>query len=388
MTNIAFTRLPRIANPSAKRKYTHRPTPLATLKSSQPSCPFGLIIIMAISSQDRLPFHIYTAKQRPDLLKTLDKPDHPLNLLWPDFLDEDLTFKEFIPKLAHIESLKRFQFLAIEEDPFTGEEQVIGLARSIPFYWRELSALGPKDFLLDHPKILDTLPDGGYDTILSLGVRQALARQATFGSKGPTIEEQQYTATDCSSHPPNALSALSISVQKDRRKTGLAEIFIRRLKQTAIDENYRAMVVPLRPTQKPSHPFIEMAEYITWMGNASDVTCLDLDSAQKCLHTIQGQQQPHVFHFDPWLRKHLRLGGRIVKVAPTSMMVQGTPKQWAQWTGVDFDPQKLEQDPAYLHSNYVNVVIPGGLVPVRYHKKEKIGVYIEPNVWVFHELGG
>jgi hypothetical protein len=343
---------------------------------------------MATPSQDRLPFHIYTAQQRPDLLETLDKPDHPLNLLWPDFLDEDLTFKEFIPKLAHIESLKRFQFLAVEEDSLTGEEQVIGLARSIPFHWRELSALGPEESLLGHPKILDTLPDGGYDTILSLGVQQSLARQASFEPMGLTIEQQQYTTSDCSSQPPNALSALSISVQKDRRKTGLAEIFIKKMKQTAIDENYQALVVPLRPTQKPSHPLIEMAEYIKWMGSASDRTGLDLGPAQKPLDSLQGPQQPQVLHFDPWLRKHLRLGGRIVKVAPNSMMVRGTPEQWARWTGVDFDLQKLEQDPACLHSNYVNVVIPGGLVPVRYHKDEKIGVYIEPNVWVFHELRG
>ena len=343
---------------------------------------------MAIPSREQLPFHIYTAQQRPDLLKPLDEPDHPLNLLWPDFLDEDLTFKEFVPELANIESLRRFQFLAVERDFLTGEERIIGLARSIPFYWEELSALGPGDFLLDHPKILDTLPDGGYDTILSLGVQQSLARQASLQSMGLTIDHQQHSANACSTQPPNALSALSISVQKDRRKTGLAEIFIRKLKQTAIDENLQALVVPLRPTQKPSHPLIEMAEYIKWTDSAPDCTGLNLGPSQKPLGSFQGLQPTQPLHFDPWLRKHLRLGGRIVKVAPNSMMVRGTPEEWNRWTGIDFDLQTLEQNSACLDSNYVNVVIPGGLVPVRYNKKEKIGVYVEPNVWVFHELRG
>ena len=36
--------------------------------------------------------------------------------------------------------------------------------------------------------------------------------------------------------------------------------------------------------------------------------------------------------------------------------------------------------------DYVNVVIPNGFVPVQYYYQEKIGVYVEPNVWVLHEL--
>jgi hypothetical protein len=54
---------------------------------------------------------------------------------------------------------------------------------------------------------------------------------------------------------------------------------------------------------------------------------------------------------DPWLRVHVRAGGRIAKVAPRSMVVPGTLTEWREWTGLLFE----DTGP---------VVVPRALTPV------------------------
>ena len=78
---------------------------------------------------------------------------------------------------------------------------------------------------------------------------------------------------------------------------------------------------------------------------------------------------------DPWLRVHARAGGRIVKVAPTSMVIPGTVADWQRWTGMEF----AASGPA---------VVPGALVPVHVSLEQDHAVYVEPNVWVRHTIPG
>ncbi|KAJ5716403.1 hypothetical protein N7493_008314 [Penicillium malachiteum] len=330
-------------------------------------------------------FTIYTAFDRPDLLSALDHSDHPLNQLWPEFLDQDLTFQFFSRFLTRLKPLARFQFLAVETDPATGNESVIGLARSIPFFWPDIATIQSVDSvsLSQNPKILQSLPDGGYDTILARGVQQCLAREGQL--KEPlalTLDQLQDSAICRCQDPPNAMSALSITVHPERRKTGLAEVFIRKMKETAVSEQLQALVVPLRPTRKCEYPHMDMSSYINWPVTDG---CPVTNRAMRPVRTMcmQGANLP----FDPWLRKHLRLGGKVIKVAKNSMTVRGTDAEWRQWTDVNFeDLAKLS--PGCLEGNdYIDVIIPSGLVPVQYSRQEKIGIYKEPNVWILHELG-
>ena len=76
---------------------------------------------------------------------------------------------------------------------------------------------------------------------------------------------------------------------------------------------------------------------------------------------------------DPWLRVHIRAGGRIEKVAPTSMVVPGTIADWRRWTGM-----KLAASGP--------TVISGALVPVHVSLEQDHAVHVEPNVWVRHAL--
>ena len=105
---------------------------------------------------------------------------------------------------------------------------------------------------------------------------------------------------------------------------------------------------PVRPTQKHLEPLRPMADYA--LATRDDGLPVD-----------------------PWLRVHVRMGGRIVAVAPTSMTIPGTLAQWREWTGMPFDRSG-------------EVVVPGACNPVQVSIEQDYAVYVEPNVWVHHDL--
>lgn len=76
---------------------------------------------------------------------------------------------------------------------------------------------------------------------------------------------------------------------------------------------------------------------------------------------------------DPWLRTHVRAGGRIVDVCPASMTVGGSLSQWRAWTSLQFDSDG-------------DVDVPGALAPVHVSQTHNYAVYVEPNVWIHHPL--
>ena len=55
------------------------------------------------------------------------------------------------------------------------------------------------------------------------------------------------------------------------------------------------------------------------------------------------------------------------------MVVAGTLAEWREWTGLPFD-------------HHGDVVVPQALVPVRCDVTHNHAVYVEPNVWVRHDL--
>ena len=78
--------------------------------------------------------------------------------------------------------------------------------------------------------------------------------------------------------------------------------------------------------------------------------------------------------FDPWLRVHTKCGGKIIKTCHRAMYIPGTIKAWETWTDLSF-----------LQSG--NYVVNGALCPVIIDLDKDRGEYIEPNVWVVHEVG-
>ncbi|KAL9633393.1 MAG: hypothetical protein Q9204_003413 [Flavoplaca sp. TL-2023a] len=344
-------------------------------------------------TQMRFPWRhtIYTAYTRPDCWDALRDPKHPLNAAWPAFLDHNASQAELADKVLDYPSLRRFQLAVMERDG-DENETIIAHACSIPFFWPELEGVTDGDI----PHVLGTLPDRGWDSIVAQAIRQHCVRE---GLPLPlSCSQQDITTLDKGSDPgclcstadssmsPNALSALSITVGANRRSCGFAETLIEAMKQVAREEGLRVLVVPLRPTRKSEYPWVSMEKYVGSTLSDPPATSWLAPTA-----AVPGHPHGSKLPFDPWLRKHVRLGGSLVKIAPSSLIVQGNFAEWQSWTGINFnslvrDRRQAAQWEAYsIERQDLEVAIPGGLVPLMVSIPDERCTYTEPNVWLYHK---
>ena len=148
---------------------------------------------------------------------------------------------------------------------------------------------------------------------------------------------------------PNVLNGLQIAVSQDYQRQGLSSIVLKEMINLARDNGFEYVTIPVRPSLKSSYPLITIDDYIKW-------------------------RREDGLPFDPWLRVHVRAGGEIVKPCHRAMYIPGTIDEWEEWTGLKF----------YQSGEYV---VKGALSPIQVNVKEDKGEYIEPNVWVVHEIG-
>lgn len=166
------------------------------------------------------------------------------------------------------------------------------------------------------------LPDG-YDA--------ALAR---------SVEESE------AGRPPTTFSFMAAAVHPDHDKQGLATEVLRALTERATAVGITHVVAPIRPTWKRKYPQVSMSEYATWVGDDG-------------------------FSIDPWIRTHQRMGSRILKVAPNSMVIPGSVAEWEQWTGMPFP----------VSGSYV---VPGALNLLDVDRDADTAIYREENLWMQH----
>ncbi|KRV48867.1 acetyltransferase-like protein [Wenjunlia vitaminophila] len=146
----------------------------------------------------------------------------------------------------------------------------------------------------------------------------------------------------------SVVSALEVSIDTEYTGRGLSHRMLASLREAATRQGHHTLLVPVRPTAKHQQPHLSLQEYVQ-------------------------QRRPDGLPVDPWLRVHVRAGGTVEGVAPSSMVVSGSLDRWRQWTGLPFD-----RDGA--------VTVPGALVPVHCDTTHDHAVYVEPNVWVRHRL--
>jgi GNAT superfamily N-acetyltransferase len=148
--------------------------------------------------------------------------------------------------------------------------------------------------------------------------------------------------------PPTTLSALLAVVDPTLQGRGLSRAVIRGMATLARRHGLRALVAPVRPTLKHRYPLTSMDRYVRW-------------------------RRPDGAPVDPWLRVHWRLGARVLRVAPRSMIMQGRVGDWERWTGMRFPESG-------------RYVVPGALAPVTIDRRRNRGRYVEPNVWMLHTV--
>lgn len=129
-------------------------------------------------------------------------------------------------------------------------------------------------------------------------------------------------------------------------RKGVAGQLILAFKELASQFNLSQVIAPVRPTSKHQYPLTPIETYAGWV-------------------------RPDGLPFDPWLRSHIKVGGKIVSTAPHSQTMTGTVEQWEQWTEMKF-----------LSTGHY--VIPDGLSTLYIDRERDVGTYTEPNVWVLH----
>ncbi|WP_160850065.1 GNAT family N-acetyltransferase [Pontibacillus yanchengensis] len=239
-----------------------------------------------------------TLKERPLAQKEIEKL-HEVG--WPAFMRQDKIGNDHWGRIMR--EYASYQILLLEDD------QVIAMGNAIPIFW---------------DGSVEGLPAGWDDSILR-----------SFQQFDEGINH-------------NTLSALAVVIHPKAQGRGLSQQVIQRMKKLALEQGFRDVVAPVRPTGKSEYPKTSIDEYITWMNEDG-------------------------FMYDRWLRVHQRVGGEVVSIARRSMYIEGTIAEWENWTG---------EDHLLLGAN----IIPGGLVPLNVKIEHGTAHYIEPNVWVHHKV--
>jgi GNAT superfamily N-acetyltransferase len=147
---------------------------------------------------------------------------------------------------------------------------------------------------------------------------------------------------------PNAITAAEIAVEPALQGTGVSSVMLAALRDNAARLGFAELLAPVRPTGK--------------------------DDLHEPMAAYAVRTRDDGLPVDPWLRVHVRAGGRIDRVAPRSMVIPGTVEEWREWTGLPFDTTGP-------------VDVPGALAPVLCDAEHGTAVYVEPNVWVRHATG-
>jgi hypothetical protein len=171
----------------------------------------------------------------------------------------------------------------------------------------------------------DELPDAGWDAAIRSGLLTRL-----WGEE------------------PNAVSAVEIAIRPDLQGAGLSQRIVAGLRDNAGRLGHAELLAPVRPNGK------------------ADV--------HEPMESYAFRTRDDGLPVDPWLRVHVRAGGRIDRVAARSMVIPGTVAEWRAWTGLPFDTTGP-------------VEVPGALAPVMCDAEHGTATYVEPNVWVRHPTG-
>jgi hypothetical protein len=208
-------------------------------------------------------------------------------------------------------------------------------------YWRELyDSFAKYQFALLDPETrvplalgncfpiswhepLENLPEEGFEWALKTGVEQFRAGER-----------------------PNMLSTFQIVTSGEARGRGLSYRAVEAMIGITRENNLATLIAPVRPNRKSDHPAISIDEYTRWKRDDG-------------------------MPFDDWIRVHVKLGGRIIKVCHKSYLVTGSIADWQKWTGMTFPESGI-------------YIIPGALVPVDINLESDVGTYLEPNVWMAH----
>jgi GNAT superfamily N-acetyltransferase len=228
---------------------------------------------------------------------------------WPEFMRHDPTALLYYGTEA-LDRYLDFALAAVDKDE---PDRVIARGFSVPFAFRDGTA-GRNE-----------LPLGGWDAVIGWADADWRA------GRRPTV-----------------VSALEITLLAPYRGRGISKLMLEAMIANMWARGFGDLYAPLRPSDKHKEPLVAFADYMA---------------------RTRADGMPQ----DSWLRVHVRAGGRIVRIAPYSMVIAGTLAEWSGWTGMNF-----------VSSG--DIIVPGALSPIHVSREHDHAVYIEPNLWVHHRV--
>jgi hypothetical protein len=201
-----------------------------------------------------------------------------------------------------------------------------------------------------HPDCQLYLIDQDTDALVGVGTTVPIIWDGTAEGLPGGVDDVLFRAIRDrpAEYRPTTLCAMQAGILPGRRGGGLSTVIIRGMRDVAARLGLPDLIAPVRPNQKALYPLTPIERYAAWRRE---------DGLPR----------------DPWLRVHARLGAEIVRIAERSMTVAGTVAEWESWTGLAF-PDSGEY------------VIPGALVPITVDRDADTGLYVEPNVWMWHRV--
>jgi hypothetical protein len=196
----------------------------------------------------------------------------------------------------------------------------------------------------DLPHLQFVLYDAAADEVVAEGHTGPLWWDGDDASLPDGIDAALVAAL--SGGPANTLCALAAETPRDGRRRGLAVEILGAMRTLAGRHGLTHLVAPVRPSQKAEHPLVPIEEYVGWRREDGQLA-------------------------DAWMRVHERLGARVARPLPRSMLITGTVAEWESWTGTSF-PSDGEH------------VFPEGLAPLHVDRAADLATYWEPNVWMVH----
>jgi hypothetical protein len=211
---------------------------------------------------------------------------------------------------------------------------------TLNYYWGQLYEVFPEwQFVLC---------DRSDQTVLAEGHTVPVVWDGTDARLGPGIDATLAGAFEvrASGGRATAVSALAAEIPPRHQGKHLSAVLLKTMANLARDAGLTRLIAPVRPSRKDQYPTIPIERYARWT-------------------------RPDGSPFDPWVRTHTRLGGRIGPAIPHSLHITGTVGQWETWTGMPF-PETGDY------------VFPAGLATVHIDRDHDLGEYWEPNIWIIH----
>ncbi|PMB05055.1 GNAT family N-acetyltransferase, partial [Fischerella thermalis CCMEE 5273] len=151
-----------------------------------------------------------------------------------------------------------------------------------------------------------------------------------------------------STRKPNVLCALAALIPSAHQGKGISPHLLQAMKTIASEHGLTSLIAPVYPHYKCNYPLTPMDRYMHW-------------------------RRQDGLPFDPWIRVHWRLGGKLLRVMEQGSVVRGTVAQWEKWSGLQFPESG-------------RYIVPETINPVSIDLERDEGVYIEPNVWMKHDI--